>query len=131
MIGSLDQQTRLARVLITVSDPLARNLDAPPLILNTLIETVIEARPLEDVVRLQRDYVREEDTVWVMKDGKLEIRQTEVVFRDADYAYIRSGLESGDEVVLTTLATVAEGIGLRKIETSQERRGDVDQEALN
>ncbi len=131
MIGSLDQQTRLARVLITVSDPLARQLDAPPLILNTLIKTEIEARPLEDVIRLPREYVREEDTIWVMDDGELKIHQADVTFRDADYAYIRSGLESGDEVVTTTLATVAEGIGLRKVENTQQGRGDADQEAAD
>lgn len=114
MIGSLDQQTRLARVLIVVADPLALKSDVPPLILDTLIETHIEGRPIEDVVRLKREYVHSRDTVWVMKDGKLEIRETSVVFRDATYAYINEGLESGDEVVITTLATVAPGIGLKK-----------------
>lgn len=111
LIGTVDRQTRLARVLITVTDP----LDAPPLILDTLIETYIEGRPIENVVRLSRDYVRERDTVWVMKDDKLEIREADIVFRDADYAYIRDGLSDGDEVVTTTLATIAEGIGLRKV----------------
>lgn len=114
MIGSLDQQTRLAQVLITVQDPLARNTDEPPLILDTLLETHIEGRPIENVVRLDRDYVHERDTVWVMKDGKLEIRETQILFRDAEFVYIQEGLESGEEVVTTTLATVAEGIDLRK-----------------
>ena len=115
MIGTLDEQTRLARVLITVPDPLGRSTDAPPMILDTLIETQIEGRPIDDVVRLSREYVRDRGTVWVMKDGKLEIRETEIVFRDAEYAYIREGLDSGDEVVTTTLATVADGVGLRKV----------------
>ena len=114
LIGTLDQQTRLARLLITVDDPLGQKSDVPPLILNTLIETEIEGKPIEDVVRLRREFVRDQDTVWVMKHEKLEIRKTEVVFRDAEYAYIRKGLESGEEVVTTTLATVAEGVGLRK-----------------
>lgn len=117
MIGSLDQQTRLARVLIVVADPLALKSDVPPLILDTLIETHIEGRPIENVVKLKRNYVHERDTVWVMKEGKLDIRETNVVFRDAEYAFIDSGLESGDEVVTTTLATVASGIGLKKIES--------------
>ena len=114
MIGTLDAQTRLARVLIIVNDPLGKESDVPPLILDSLIETEIAGRPIEDVVRLKRDFVRNEDTVWVMKDDKLEIRETEVVFRDLEYAYIRKGLDSGDEVVTTTLATVAEGVGLRR-----------------
>lgn len=115
MIGTLDGETRLARVLIVVDDPLGRQSGAPPLILDSLIETEIEGRPIVDVVRLKRDFVRENDTVWLMVDDKLEIRQTEVAFRDIEYAYISSGLESGDEIVITTLATVAEGIGLRKV----------------
>ncbi len=119
MIGTLDQQSRLARVLITVTDPLGLESDVPPLILRSLIETEIAGRPIEDVVRLSRRHVREKDTVWVMKDGKLEIRETEVVFRDAEFAFIRTGLESGEEVVTTTLATVATGVGLRKIDQSE------------
>jgi RND family efflux transporter MFP subunit len=131
MIGSLDQQTRLARVLITVSDPLGLKSDAPPLILDTLMEAQIEGRPIEAVVRLNREYVREDDTVWVMKDGKLDIREIEVVFRDARYAYIRNGLESGDEVVTSTLATVAVGVGLRKAGDSSEPTENSNPEATD
>ncbi|MEX0818562.1 MAG: efflux RND transporter periplasmic adaptor subunit [Pirellulaceae bacterium] len=131
MIGSLDQQSRLARVLITVPDPLGRNIDAPPLILDTLIETHIEGRPIENVIRLNRDYVHERDTVWVMKDGKLEIREAEVVFRDAEHVYIFEGLQSGEEVVTTTLATVAEGIGLRKVDDVSEPSNNSNGEAAD
>ncbi|WP_237226090.1 efflux RND transporter periplasmic adaptor subunit [Rubinisphaera sp. JC750] len=120
LIGTLDDQTRLARVLITVDDPLGRESDVPPLVLDTLIETHIIGRPLEDVVRIEREYVRDKDTVWVMKDSKLEIRSVEIVFRDAKYAYISSGLANDDEVVTTNLATVASGIPLRKIESEPE-----------
>jgi RND family efflux transporter MFP subunit len=120
LIGTVDRQTRLARVLITVPDPLAEKTDAPPLILDTLIETYIEGRPIENVVRLSRDHVRERDTVWVMKDDKLDIREAEIIFRDADYAYIHDGLSDGDEVVTTTLATIAEGVGLRKVNDATE-----------
>ena len=118
MIGTLDPDTRLAQVLITVDDPLARQLEGPSLILDTLIETEIEGRPIENVVRLSRDYLRSRDTVWVMKDEKLEVRSPQIIFRDADYAYISEGLESGDEVVITNLSSAALGIGLKKVDTS-------------
>jgi multidrug efflux pump subunit AcrA (membrane-fusion protein) len=131
MIGTVDEQTRLARVLITVSDPLGRETDAPPLILGTLIQIDIEGRPITDVVRLDRRYLRDDDTVWVMIDGKLEIRDTEVIFRDAEHAYIREGLETGDEVVTTTLATVAEGIALRKVSEASESSESSDGEAAD
>ena len=120
MIGTLDQQTRLARVLVVVPDPLGLTTGAPPLILNTLLEVEIEGRSITDVVRLNRGLVRDSDTVWIMKDDKLEIRDVEIVFRDSQYAYIADGLQHGDEVVATTLATVAEGIGLRRISDASE-----------
>jgi len=120
LIGSVDAQSRLARVLVTVPDPLALESDAPRMILGTIVQLSIEARAIEDVVRLDRDYLRQNDTVWVMMDGKLQIRKTDVVFRDAEHAYIRAGmrdgvgLEAGEEVVTTSLATVTDGLLLRR-----------------
>jgi len=119
LIGSVDQQTRLARVLITVPDPLARQTDGPPLILGTIVELQIAGREIPDVVRLDRAYLRQNDTVWLMVDDKLEIRETQVVFRDATHAYIRSGLEAGEEVVTTSLATVTNGLDLRRIDQAE------------
>ena len=64
MVGALDQQSRLARVLVTVTDPLGRQSDDPPLILDTLIEVRIEGKPIEDVVQLSRQYIHDRNTVW-------------------------------------------------------------------
>jgi hypothetical protein len=49
----------------------------------------------------------------VNEDGVLKIRNPEIVFRDADYAYIRGGLDEDDRVVTTNLATVLDGAPLR------------------
>ncbi len=115
MIGSLDQQTRLARIVVSVDDPLGQKSDAPPLILDALIEANIEGVAIENTVRLDRDLVHDGDTVWIMKDNQLEIRTTKIVFRDSKYAYVSDGLETGDQVVTTTLATVADGVQLRRV----------------
>ncbi|QEG22100.1 efflux RND transporter periplasmic adaptor subunit [Mariniblastus fucicola] len=114
LIGTLDEQTRLARVMIIVEDPLGRDNGAPPLILDSLLTTEIQGKAVERVVRLDREYVRDEDTVWAMRDGKLEIQPVTVEYRDSEFAYISDGLVDGDEVVISTLATPAEGIGLKK-----------------
>lgn len=120
LVGTVDQRTRLARVLASVPDPLGRDTDAPRLILGTYVDALIEANPIENVVRLDRDYVRERDTVWVFHDGKLAVRSVDIVFRDARYAYIRQGLQDGEHVVTTTLTTVSEGIPL-KVEENETR----------
>ncbi len=113
LVGALDDETRLARLLITVEDPLARETEAPPLLLGTVVEARIKGRELRDVVRLKREYLHKGNTVWVYDEGKLAIRTASIVFQDVDYAYLSSGVEAGEQVIATGLATVAEGILLR------------------
>lgn len=116
LIGAIDQQSRLARVLITLPDPLGRQSDAPPLIIGTIVQLGIEGKLLRDVVKIDRDYIRQNDTVWLYVDGVLEIRPVDVVFRDAEHAYLRSGIEPGEQIVTTSLATVTNGLALRRAE---------------
>lgn len=115
LIGSVDAQTRLARVLIRVDDPLARQQDGPSLILGSMVEVHIEGREIKDVVRVDRNYIREGDSVWLYADGVLEVRDLEIVFEDSQFAYVSEGLQGDEEVVMTSLASASPGIGLQKI----------------
>lgn len=113
LIGTVDRETRLARALVTVRDPLGRK-SGPPLILDTIVQLEIEGRPLEDVLRLDRDWLRRNDTLWVMVDGALAIREVDVLFRNAEHAFVHAGVEAGEHVVTTNLSTVTEGLPLRR-----------------
>ncbi|QDO94392.1 efflux RND transporter periplasmic adaptor subunit [Formosa sediminum] len=122
-IGALEGQTRLARVLVKVKDPLALTPELkgkPQLMLGTFVDVSIKANPVDDVVKLKRDYVRGKETVWVMKNDSLQIRAVDIVLTDDTHAYIRSGLEHNDQVVITDLSTVSEGIALRTRTTPQK-----------
>lgn len=115
-IGALDNQTRLARVLVRVDDPLATSdqlQGAPKLMIGTFVEVNIQADSIPNVVRMDRDLVRSNQTAWVMKDNLLEIRELDIILTDNQYAYIKSGLEDGDKVVSTNLSTVTNGVELR------------------
>ena len=131
MVGALNNQTRLARVLVTVKDPLARttsrdNVPVPPLMIGTFVEAQIKAAPLTEVIRLSRDYLRKDQTVWVMKEGKLQIRNVDVIFEDPEYAYISNGLADEEMVVTTNLATVVEGSLLRVESDSNDVATKID-----
>lgn len=115
-IGTLDDETRLARIQIEVSDPLALeapNVGLPLLIIGSLLEVTIEGKPLQNVIRLPRGYLRQDDTVWVNEGGILHILPVTIVFRDADFVYLSEGLPDGAAVVTTGLSTVVEGAALR------------------
>ncbi|WP_421773208.1 efflux RND transporter periplasmic adaptor subunit [Gracilimonas sp.] len=123
MLGSLENQTRLARVLVEVQDPMAFedvNSEKPKLIIGSFVETRIKTRPLNSVVRLKRDYLRANESVWVKEGDSLSIRDVEIQFQDAEYAYITQGLSGGEQVVTTNLASVTEGAPLRLEGSSTE-----------
>lgn len=125
LIGALDEQTRLARVVVNVRDPLAldKRTQGPQLIVGTILQAEIQGRPLQHVFRIDRDYLREGDTLWINRDGSLEIRAAAVVFKDKQYAYIAEGLNDGDQLVTSNLATVAQGVPLR---TKRDRPGTME-----
>ncbi|MDZ7755913.1 efflux RND transporter periplasmic adaptor subunit [Rhodohalobacter sp.] len=116
LVGALENETRMARVLVEVPDPhgyLSENGDQPRLMIGSFVEANIQARELRDVVRLNRDYIRQDDTIWVNENDTLRIRNAEILFRDANYAYITEGLQDGEQVVTTNLTTVVDGSPLR------------------
>ncbi len=123
-VGVLDENTRMARVLAAIPDPLVRAEeppDRPELTIGEFLDVEIEGDELTEVIRLNRDYIREESTVWVMEEEKLQIHSVEIVMQDAEHAYIAEGLEAGDKVVTTTLSTVSEGAALRTEADDQPR----------
>lgn len=113
LIGTLTDQTRFAQVLVTIPDPFDIEDNKPPVIIGAFLEAAIPARQLDQVVRLNRDYLRKGETVWAMQDGKLDIRNVDVLFQDKDYAYIGNGLTNQDQVVTSSLSTVVNGAPLR------------------
>jgi len=116
LVGSLEEKTRMARVIITVPDPLARRKESkgrPTLMIGSFVETKIQARQITGVVRVHRDYIRKNSTVWIMENRKLRIRSVEILFRDKTYAYISKGLDNHNMIVTTNLSTVVDGAGLR------------------
>jgi RND family efflux transporter MFP subunit len=126
LIGEVDASTRLGRVIVSVPRPLGGDGE-PRMILGTVVQVDIEAAPLVDVVRLPNRYLRQDDTVWVMDSGELRIRKADVLFSDHMHAYIRSGVDAGERVVTTSLATVVDGLPIREAaegESSQNGKGD-------
>ena len=87
--------------------------------IGSFVEARITGTPIRDVVRIDRDYVRKDDTVWIDKNDVLEIRELDIVFRDDEFAYVRSGLDAEDQVITTNLATVFDGAALRLAEDTQ------------
>lgn len=101
--GDLEDQGRLARILVSLPRPLEAK--PAPILLGEYVRLDIEGRRLDNVVRLPRAALRENDTVWAVQNATLDIRPVAVVWRDTETVLVEKGLETGDLVVTSELAT--------------------------
>jgi RND family efflux transporter MFP subunit len=108
LLGDLESQGRMARILISVPDPLQAR--PAPILLGEYVRLDIESKQLHDVIRLPRPALRDKDTVWIVRDGRLHIQQVAVVWRDHDAVLVSQGLSSGELVVISDLPTPIAGM---------------------
>ncbi|MBE3069502.1 MAG: HlyD family efflux transporter periplasmic adaptor subunit [Planctomycetes bacterium] len=117
LAGDLEEQGRMARLLVAVEDPLAlaeANRGQPALLINSYVRVEIEGTPIASAASVSRTLLRDGDHVWVMgPDDLLQIRPVTVVFRSRDAVLVTGGLKAGDRLVVTDLAAPVEGMPLR------------------
>lgn len=106
----------MARVLVTVTDPLAldkRNAGKPGMLLGALLRVEIDGAQLENVFDIPRTALREGAEVWVLNSkSELEIRPVEVDWSDRNRALIRSGLSAGEKLITSDLTVARNGMKL-------------------
>ncbi len=117
LTAGLSATGRMAELVVAIDDPLARkpeNRGKPRLLLGSFLRAVGEGRVVESAVALDRAYLRDHDTVWVMTpENRLEVRPVTIAWRGAEQVLISAGLAAGDRVITTPLAVVAPGMELR------------------
>jgi RND family efflux transporter MFP subunit len=116
LIGELEKQGRMARLLVTIDDPFClkpQNRDLPQLLMGSYVSAEIEGRILKSVFPIKRSHLRG-DTVWLMNDaGQLEIRNVQIAFRGVDSVYVDEGITEGEKLIVTDMAAPVEGTSLR------------------
>jgi len=127
LIGELEAQGRMARLLVVVDDPFClkpQNRNLPQLLMGSYVSAEIEGRTLKSVYPIKRSHLRDDDTVWFLNDaGQLEIRHVKIVFRDSDHVYINEGLTENEKLVVTDIAAPVEGMSLRIAGAKDETKG--------
>ena len=116
VFAELDEQTRMAKVLVEVIDPLGqKNTDhaAYPLIAGSYLEAMLPVKSLDNVYRIEQQYVRKNDSLWIYRNDKLVILTIEPLFKDERYVYFEAELETGDSLITTDLSRVVEGAAVR------------------
>jgi len=120
LLGDLESEGRMARVLIEVKDPLglqAGQENAPPLLIGEFVRLEIEGRQLQNVYRIPRSALRDNTRIWIASDdGKLEIRPVETLWRDAQTVLLRDSLKPGERLIVSDLPAPVDGMPVQVAE---------------
>jgi RND family efflux transporter MFP subunit len=114
LAAELDPQTRTARVLVAIDDPLGSLEGGLPLMPGAFVDVTFQGRTLEGAFAVPRTALVDGSAVWLADDeDSLVRRSVEVAWTEADTAIVTSGLEAGDRVVTTRMALPIPGMKVR------------------
>ena len=117
LLGDLAEDGRMARVLVSVKDPLnlaENNAKRSPLLIGEYVRVEIIGLEIKDVFKIPRTALRDNGKIWLAgDDDKLHIRPVEVQRRGPEFVLVRDGLKDQERLILSDLATPVEGMDLR------------------
>ena len=121
--GRIDPESRLVNIAIEVKKPFELSNGRPALVPGMFVGVSIKGKQFENVIRVHRYVIHNNHQIWVASEGRLNIREVEIVRKDADYVYITSGLEDGELIVVSPLDNVTDQMRIRAnvIEPSAEQ----------
>lgn len=111
--GKLDERSRMAGILISVPDPLLLNDNAPdaaPLVIGDFVKVSITGKTLKDILKLPKQYIRENSTIWVLRNNTLLTPKADIMYEDRNYAYVYAEIEKSDMIVTSDIITPVDGM---------------------
>lgn len=113
LAADLEEQGRMAIVYVAVKDPLCllpENSDKQKLLLGSFVRADIAGTTLSSVVPINRDHLRDGNTIWLMKDDNtLEIRPVDIAARTSTQVLIERGIEEGEKLIVSGLSAPVSG----------------------
>lgn len=112
-LPDLDPGGAMARVLVSINDPLGSGTGLP-LLLGSFVDVAVSAAPIEGAVKVPRAALRGGNTVFVMNDDDLlEIRAVRIAWTEPDVVLVTGGLGPRERVVISRIPTPVPNMRLR------------------
>ena len=112
---TLDPKTRTIGVIVEVDAPYANVQPGvrPPLVKGLFVEVILAGKPRPDSLVIPRFALQQGKAYIVNSENRLEIRTLELELSQADYVVVRSGIEPGEQLVVSDLVPAIEGMLLQ------------------
>jgi len=118
--ASVDPETRMLYASAEVEDPYGENTseNGMPLAVGLFVEAEIEGRELEGAYTIPRSALRAGNTVFVITQGRLEVRPVTVVHSSPRRAIISSGVAVGEKVITSPIRNPVQGMALADVNSA-------------
>ena len=133
LFGELDSQSRMARVLVAIDDPLSLkentkgSLAGSPgngkILLGSYVKVEINAGTLDNVYIVPRQAVHEGDIIWLLNsENRLVKMPVDIVWRRRDEMLIRGDLHDSEKLIISRLQSPLPGTILKSAEDNETDR---------
>ena len=117
LLSDLESEGRMARLLVTVKDPMgmeATGASLPAMLIGEYVRVAVTGRQIEAAYRIPRSALRDNTHIWLVdENGLLQIRQVRTIWRDSRSVVITNGLEPGERIVVSDLAAPVAGMTVK------------------
>ena len=115
ILPELNPETRMARVLIRVEDPLGKKSSSGdsetfPLLLGNYVSAHIDAGILDDVITIPREALHDDQLWLVDTTNELQIRETTVLWKNEKTFFVKNVLQEGEQVIVSDLRAALPGM---------------------
>jgi multidrug efflux pump subunit AcrA (membrane-fusion protein) len=114
--GEIDPRTRMVHAVARVEDPYGRSShsDRPPLAVGMFVEAEIFGKRSGRVMPLPRSVLLGTDQVLIVDaEDRLYFRKVELFRSERDRILVKSGLDKGDRIVVSSLEGAVDGMRVR------------------
>ena len=101
-----------------------------PLFIGSFVDVKIRGRKLADVVQIPAKALRDRDTVWVVVNKQLQMRNVKIAHIDLDNVYLSGGVNIGDRIIISPIKGASKGLKVRiagdnEIDTEEIKKGEL------
>ncbi len=106
----VDEQTRVSYVVAEVDRPYDESRHGQALTVGQFVEATIAGAAIDPAVRIPRTALHDSAYVFLVEEGRLIRRPVELLRRERDSAIVGQGLTGGEQVLLSRLDLMVEGM---------------------
>ncbi|MBR9808066.1 MAG: efflux RND transporter periplasmic adaptor subunit [Alphaproteobacteria bacterium] len=121
--AAVSTQTRQINVIAELKDPYGAGADGDaPMAPGLFVTAAIKGETIKDVLIAPRASLRGDDRIFIglPNEGKLSIRQVNLIYSDPDGAYVSSGLEPGELAIVSPIQAPFDGMNITVMQRMED-----------